>query len=112
MKNLAIIRQRIVIALVVLGLIDAVALTYLLLPSRTDITAQRQALTDAEQEARRLTLTVGPLGDIGAKLKKADIDISDFYKNRLSSRYSEVVDEVGKVASKNRIAIGTVSYKE
>jgi type IV pilus assembly protein PilO len=112
MKNLNMVRQRIVIALVILGLIDAVALTYLLLPSRTDMSAQREALNEAEQEARRLTQTVAPLRDIQTKLRKADVDINDFYKNRLASRYSEVVDEIGKVASNSRVAIGAVTYKE
>ena len=112
MKDLDVVRQRILAFLIVLAVLDIAALTYLLLPSRTDITAQRQALSELELEARQLTLAVGPLHDIGAKLKKADADISDFYKGRLASRYSEVVDEFGKVASKDKVAIGTVTYKE
>src|SRR5207248_5074061 len=112
MNNLSSVRQRIVIILILLGVVDAVALTYLLLPSRTDMAAQREALNEAEQEARRLTLTVAPLRDIGTKLKKADTDINDFYKNRLASRYSEILDEIGKVASNNRVAISAVTYKE
>jgi type IV pilus assembly protein PilO len=112
MKNLAIVRQRIVVALVLLALVNIVAVTYLLLPSRTDMTAQREALNEAEQEAHRLTGTVAWSRDIGTKLKKADLDINDFYKNRLASRYSEVLDEIGKVASNSRVAIGGVTYKE
>jgi type IV pilus assembly protein PilO len=112
MKNLSGLRQRIVIALVLLGIVDAVALTYLLLPSRTDISAQKEALSEAEQQARQLTITVAPLRDVGAKLKKADADINDFYKTRLASRYSEILDEIGKVASNTHVAIGTVAYKE
>ena len=45
MKNLNVLRQSIIIALVVLAVIDAAALTYLVLPSRTDIAAQKEALT-------------------------------------------------------------------
>jgi type IV pilus assembly protein PilO len=112
MKNLNALRQRIIIALVVLAVIDAAALTYLLLPSRTDITAQKEALNEAEQEARQLTITMAPMRDVGAKLKKADADINDFYKTRLASRYSEILDEIGKVSSNTHIAIGSVSYKE
>jgi len=112
MKDLKVVHQRIVIALIVLALVNIAALTYLLLPSRTDMTAQRQALNEAEQEAQRLTRTVAPLHDIGTKLKKADVDINDFYKNRLASRYSEVLDQIGKVASNSRVTIGAVTYKE
>ena len=102
MKNLNVLRQRIIIALVVLAV----------LPSRTDIAAQKEALTEAEQQARQLTITVAPLRDVGGKLKKADADINDFYKARLASRYSEILDEIGKVASNTHVAIGSVSYKE
>jgi len=112
MKNLKLIRQRITIALAVLAVIDIAALTYLLLPSRTDITAQKEALYEAEQQARQLTVTVAPLRDVGAKLKRADGDINDFYKTRLAARYSEILDEIGKVASNTHVAIGSVSYKE
>jgi len=112
MKNLTALRQRIVIVLVLLGIVDALCLTYLLLPSRTDISAQREALSEAEQQARQLTITMAPLHDVGAKLKKADADINDFYKSRLASRYSEILDEIGKVASNTHVAIGTVAYKE
>jgi type IV pilus assembly protein PilO len=112
MKNLSSLRQRIIIVLVLLGVVDAVAVTYLLLPSRTDISAQKEALTEAEQQAGQLTRTVAPLRDVGAKLKKTDADINEFYKTRLASRYSEILDEIGKVASNNHVAIGTVAYKE
>ena len=112
MKNLNLVRQRIIIVLLVLGVIDIAALTYLLLPSRTDITAQKEALYEAEQQARQLTVAVAPLRDVGAKLKRTDADINDFYKTRLASRYSEILDEIGKVASNTHVAIGSVSYKE
>jgi type IV pilus assembly protein PilO len=112
MKDTNVVRQRIVVALVLLALVNLAALTYLILPSRTDMSAQREALNDAQQEAHRLTQTVMPLQHIGAKLKKADADINDFYKNRLASRYSEVVDEIGKVASNSRVTLGGVTYKQ
>jgi Tfp pilus assembly protein PilO len=112
MKDTNIVRQRIVVALVLLALVNLAALTYLLLPSRTDMTAQREALNQAEQDAQRLSQTLAPMQNIGAKLKKADADINDFYKGRLASRYSEVVDEIGKVASNSRVTIGGVTYKQ
>ena len=112
MKDLNILRKRIIVIVVVLGVIDAAALAYLLLPSRTDASAQKESLLEAEQEARQLTVTVAPLRDVGSKLKKADADINEFYRSRLASRYSEILDEIGKVASNNHVAIGTVTYKE
>ena len=112
MKDISVLRDRIVIALVLLALVSIAALTYLILPSRTDMAAQREALNEAEQEARRLTQTVTPLQHIDVKLKKADADINDFYKNRLASRYSEVLDEIGKVASNSRVALSAVTYRQ
>src|SRR5262245_42672981 len=108
MKDLNILRKRIIVIVVVLGVIDAAALAYLLLPSRTDASAQKEALLEAEQEARQLTVTVAPLHDVGSKLKKADADINEFYRSRLASRYSEILDEIVKVASNTHVAFGQV----
>src|SRR5439155_1372930 len=82
------------------------------LPNRTDIAAQKEALTEAEQQARQLTITITPLQNVGGKLKKTDADINDFYKARLASRYSEILNEINKVASNTHVAIESVSYKK
>ncbi len=111
MTDLTGIRQRIIIILIVLGVVDVAAATYLLLPSRNDLTAQRQALNAAEMETQRLTRVVAPLRGVDGKLKQADTDIQKFYKNRLASRYSDVVEEVGKLASRENVSISGVQYK-
>ena len=112
MKNVAAVHRQILILLIVLGVVDVATLSYLLLPSRSDITAQRAALADAQSEARRLTQTVAPLRGLDGKLKKADTDIATFYKSRVVSRYSEVAHELDKLASKNRVTISTITYKQ
>ena len=111
MTNLPAIRKRIIVIIAVLGVVDVAAATYLLLPSRVDLTTQRQALSNSEQEVQRLTHVVAPLRGVDGKLKQADSDIQKFYKNRLASRYSDVVEEVGRVASRENVSISGVQYK-
>jgi type IV pilus assembly protein PilO len=111
MANLNRVRKSLIAAVVSLGVIDAAAITYLMLPGRIDTASQKQALSDAEQRTRALTREVTPLMGIDGKLKQADKEIAEFYKQRLASRYSEMIEEVGKIASNQRVAIGHVGYK-
>ncbi len=111
MANLTRVRKIMIAALVSLGVIDTAAITYLMLPGRVDMASQKQALYDAEQRTHELTRTAAPFFHIEDKLKQADKDSAEFYKKRLASRYSAVVDEVGKIASSQRVQIGNVTYK-
>jgi type IV pilus assembly protein PilO len=111
MANLTRVRKAIITTLVSLAVIDTVAITYLMLPGRIDMASQKQALYDAEQRTRELTRATAPFFHIEDKLKQADKDSAEFYRKRLTSHYSAVVDEVGKIASNERVQIGNVTYK-
>jgi type IV pilus assembly protein PilO len=111
MADLRRTRKKIISAIAVLAAVDVGALVYLALPLRAGAPQPAQVQHQAEQEYRQLSRTTVPLRGIDQKLEKAQKDDAGFIQQRLPSRYSDVVEELGKVAAANHITITTVSYK-
>ena len=111
MADLARARKRILSAIVTLAAIDVAALGYLAWPLRPGAAQPAQVQQKAEEECRQLSRTTVPLRGIDQKLALAQKDDAAFIKNRLPSRYSDVVAELGKVATANHIVLSTGAYK-
>lgn len=111
MADLARTRKNIVTAIAVLAAIDVAALVYLALPLRAGAAQPAQVQQTAEEQYRQLSRTTVPLRGIDQKLTKAQKDDAAFMEQRLPSRYSDVLEELGKVAAANHITITTVTYK-
>src|SRR5689334_603464 len=110
MADLSRVRKRIISCIVALGVIDVAALVYLALPLRAGVAQPEQVQQQAEEEYRRLSHTNVPLRGIDQKLAQAQKDDTTFIERRLPSRYSDVVAELGKLASANQINIASVAY--
>jgi len=104
-------RKRMITAVAVLGAIDAAAAIYLALPLRAGAAQPAQVQQLAEEEYRQVSRTTVPLRGIDQKLSQAQKDDAAFINNRLPVRYSDVVAELGKLASANHITITNVAYK-
>src|SRR5690242_18561487 len=111
MADLSRARKRIITAIAVLGCIDVAAVVYLLLPLRGGAAQPAQVQQQAEEEYRQLSRSTVPLRGIDQKLDKAQQDDARFIQNRLPSRYSDVVAELGKLANANHIRISGITYK-
>lgn len=111
MADLARTRKKIISTIAILAVVDLGALVYLAWPLRAGAAQPAQVQHQAEQEYRQLSRTTVPLRGIDQKLAKAQKDDAGFIEQRLPSRYSDVVEELGKVASANHITITTVTYK-
>ena len=111
MADLSRVRKRILAAIIALGAIDAAALVYLALPYRAGASQPEQVQEKAEADYRELSHTTVPLRGIDQKLTQAQKDDEAFMTNRLPSRYSDVVEELGKLAQSSHIGITNVSYK-
>lgn len=103
-------RKRIIYAIVTLAVIDAAAFIYLALPLRAGVAQPEQVQQQSQEEYRRLSHTNVPLRGIDQKLVQAQKDDAAFIERRLPSRYSDVVEELGKLANANHIAIGAIAY--
>jgi len=110
MADLSRARQRILATIIALGVVSAAALVYLLLPYSSGAAQPAVVQRRAEDEYRQLKPKAVPLQGIDQKLAKAQKDGAAFMQNRLPSRYSDVVEELGKLAKANRISITSVSY--
>jgi hypothetical protein len=110
MADLSRARKRILSAIIALGAVDAAALVYLALPHRTGAAQPSEVQRRAEDEYHQLSRTTVPLRGIDQKLTQAQKDDAAFMKNRLPGRYSDVVEELGKLANESHIAIGGISY--
>ena len=111
MAELSHVRKRILSVIVALAVIDAAALVYLALPLRSGAAQPLQVQRGAEEELRQLSRTTVPLRGIDQKLTQAQKDDIAFMNKRLPTRYSEVVEELGRLAFSNHISIGGVSYQ-
>ena len=111
MADLSRSRKRIITTLAALACIDAAAVIYLLLPLRGAAAQPAQVQQQAEEEYRQLSRTTVPLRGIDQKLSQAQKDDAHFLQSRLPSRYSDVVAELGKLATANHIRITSVNYK-
>ena len=110
MADLSRARKRILYTIVALGIVDAVALIYLALPLRAGTAQPEQVQQQAQEEYRRLIHTNVPLRGIDQKLAHAQKDDAAFMERRLPSQYSDVVDQLGKLASANHVSISAINY--
>ena len=110
MADLSLTRRRILATIIALGVVDAAALVYLILPYRSDASRPAAVQQRAEEEYRQLKPIAVPLQGIDQKLAKAQKDDAAFIQNRLPGRYSDVVEELGKLAKASHISITSVSY--
>ena len=110
MADLSRVRKRIIYSIAALGVIDAAALVYLAIPLRAGVAQPEQVQQQAQEEYRRLSHTTVPLRGIDQKLAQAQKDDTVFIERRLPSRYSDVVEELGRLANANHINIGAVAY--
>lgn len=112
MADLSQTRTRMISAIAVLGVLDVAALIYLALPYRSGATQPAAVQQAAEEEYRRIKPTTVPLQGIDQKLSQAQKDDAAFVHNRLPSRYSDVVEELGRLAKASHIGIGSINYNE
>ncbi len=101
------LRKRLTVALVVLLGVDLVCAIVLLSPVGHSRQADIQALQD---QLRLKTKQVRPLRGLDQKVVVAKQQIADFYRDRLPSDYSAILEEMGKVADENGTNIAQVKY--
>jgi Tfp pilus assembly protein PilO len=111
MANLNTVRRRLATLLVVLGVADVAAVTYLVLPSTWHIMAPDSEERDLEKQLKQLRDVTNPLRDIDKKIDVASNQINTFKKDRLPDRYSSLVEELGKLAAENKVQLSSVRYK-
>ena len=99
------------IALGVMIALDVVALALYFSPLIGSAESRRMEMNQLQSELTLKTHQVAPLKDLPQKVNVASQQIGDFYKKRLPSENSEILTEIGKIASANGVRIEQGRYK-
>jgi type IV pilus assembly protein PilO len=102
-------RRKVMTALVVLVLLDLAALGILLSPIGAQGQRQQQ-VAQLQRDLQARTAEVAPLQGIDTKVEEAKQQVNSFFAGRLPTRYSQIADELGKIAQENHVQFATVNY--
>jgi Tfp pilus assembly protein PilO len=114
MPDLQNTRRKLKIALVALGVIDVAAIVVLLSPLAGSQRARSQQLESLWRELQQKTKVVEPLRGMDKKIALAKEQIDGFYKDRLPTRDSAIVEALSRVAAQSGVKIETTKqeYKD
>lgn len=99
---------------VVIGLLilDIGGVGYLFSPMGRSRQARQRDLDALNAQLAVKRQEVVPARGMDGKLKQASTDIAEFYKDRFPTQYSEVSEELGKLAAANGVQIAAVKYDD
>ena len=110
MPDLSRHRHSLKTALIVVGVLDVIALGYLLSPLSQSRAKHQEERDRVQQEFQVRQREVAPLKNLDQKLVLARREIADFYTQRIPAEYSVIPEELGKLAKANSVRISTAKY--
>jgi Tfp pilus assembly protein PilO len=112
MPDLGNSRRKLKIAIGAMLAVDVIAVGVLLSPLVGSEDSRRLQLSQLRVELQRKTREVEPLRNIDKKIVLAKGQIGGFYKDRFAAKDSELLNELGKLASTNGVRMQQARYKE
>jgi type IV pilus assembly protein PilO len=103
-------RRKMLTALIVLLVFDVAAVAVLLSPIGTQRSHKQMELAQLQRDLQTKTHEVAPLQGIDEKVEQAKQEVTDFFATRLPGRYSQIADELGRIAQENHVQFATVRY--
>ncbi len=110
MPDLGNSRRKLKIAIGAMLAIDVVALAVLFSPLVGSADSRAQQLSQLKRELQTKAHEVEPLRGMDKKIVLAKDQISGFYKDRFAAKDSDLVNELGKLASENGVRIQQAKY--
>jgi type IV pilus assembly protein PilO len=110
MRQIEKLRTRLLIVLGVLLVLDIAAVGLLLSPIGRSREARIQEYDRVRTQLQAKRRDALPARDMDKKLGTARTEISEFYKDRLPQRYSDVSDSLGKLAKDSHVHLGQITY--
>jgi len=110
MPDLGNSRRKLKIAIGVMLAADVVALAVLFSPLVGSADSRTLQLNELRLELQKKTHEVEPLRGMDKKIVQAKGQISGFYKDRFAAKDSDLVNELGKLASENGVRIQQAKY--
>jgi type IV pilus assembly protein PilO len=112
MPDLANSRRKLKIAIAAMLAVDVVAVAVLFSPLVGSADSRQLQLNLLRAELTKKNHEVEPLVGMDKKIMLAKEQIGGFYKDRFAEKDSDLANELGKLASENRIKIQQARYKE
>lgn len=110
MADLRQTRQKLKVAMLVLGAVDVVALLVLFSPLVGSSNSRNDRLSALGQQVQLKARQVEPLHDLDKKIVLAQKQIDQFYKDRMPGHASAISEALGKLAGESGVKIGGVKY--
>ena len=109
MRNLSRSKQRFIIALIIMGVVDIALLAYLFWPgsSASALESQRASL---QEQARALNREVGPLDDISGKLGQTKNNIASLYQQKVPRHSSQISLQLEKLTRETGVTTQSIHY--
>lgn len=105
-------RRKLKIAIGAMLAADVIAVGVLFSPLVGSAESRNQQLNQLKVELLKKNREVAPLRGMPDKINLAKDQIGEFYKDRFAASDSELLNELGKLASENKIPMQHMSYKE
>jgi type IV pilus assembly protein PilO len=112
MPDLSSSRRKLKIAIGAMLAADLIAAAVLFSPLVGSADSRRQQLNMMRVELTKKNHEVAPLRGMDKKLVLAKTQISGFYKERFAEKDSDLIGELGKLATANGVRMQTAKYKE
>jgi len=105
-------RKKLMPVVIALAVLDLACIGYLLSPAGRSRHARKREYTALQTQLVAKQQEVLPTRGMDQKLKQASQDITTFYKDRLPAEYSDVSEELGKIAGDTGVHLAGVKYEE
>jgi hypothetical protein len=103
-------RRRLLIVLSVLLVLDICAVALLLSPIGRSRAARQDEYTAVRKQLEAKRRETLPTLGMDKKLDTAREQIESFYKDRIPDRYSDISQQIGKLAAENHVQIAGIKY--
>src|SRR5215471_16976698 len=96
-------RQKFIVALAILGIINLLLVAYLVWPG-TSLKALEAREHSLEEQEKTLTKEVAPLDHIDDKLAKTRDDVKKLYEQKVPNQFSEISQHLEKLIKETGVA--------
>jgi len=110
MPDLSARRRTLRTVLILMLVVDGIAAAYLLSPLSRSRAKHQEERHQVQQQLQVREREVAPLKNIDEKLVTARRQIADFYEERIPGEYSNIAEEIGKLAQANNVQISLAKY--
>jgi Tfp pilus assembly protein PilO len=108
--NISGARRLLIGVAIVLLILSAGAVAVLLSPVGRGRSAREQEYNQVRQEYQSKLREEGPARDIDQRLANARKQTDRFYQERILSRYADIADTIGRLASENHVQVTSIHY--